>query len=118
MRITYIIESLSNSGGMERVVTQKANWLVNKTNYKITIITFAQKINENDFFTLDENVNRIKWYWENSDKLHLLKKLEKWLMNNPQDIGTSTYYKHMQEVESIHYWRSEDMVHVKNGKKI
>ena len=101
MRITYIIESLSNSGGMERVVTQKANWLVNKTNYKITIITFAQKINENDFFTLDENVNRIKWYWENSDKLHLLKKLEKWLMNNPQDICISTYGREFNILHKI-----------------
>ena len=39
MNILYCIPHLYNSGGMERVLTQKANWLVAHTEHTITIIT-------------------------------------------------------------------------------
>lgn len=39
MKILYCIPHLYNSGGMERVLTQKVNWLAAHTEYKITIIT-------------------------------------------------------------------------------
>ena len=39
MRILYCIPHLFNSGGMERVLTQKANWLAAHTQHEITILT-------------------------------------------------------------------------------
>ena len=39
MRILYCIPHLYNSGGMERVLTQKVNWLAAHTEHEITIIT-------------------------------------------------------------------------------
>ena len=39
MKIVYCIPHLYNSGGMERVLTQKVNWLVEHTEHTFTIIT-------------------------------------------------------------------------------
>ena len=39
MRILYCIPALYNSGGMERVLTQKVNWLAAHTQHEITILT-------------------------------------------------------------------------------
>lgn len=39
MRILYCIPHLYNSGGMERVLTQKINWLATHTKHELTIIT-------------------------------------------------------------------------------
>ncbi|MDD6747011.1 MAG: glycosyltransferase family 4 protein [Paludibacteraceae bacterium] len=39
MNLLYCIPHLYNSGGMERVLTQKVNWLAAHTDYTITIIT-------------------------------------------------------------------------------
>lgn len=92
MKITYILEALSNSGGMERVVTQKANWLADKADYEITIITFAQEAQDKDFFSLSDKVRRVKWNFT-EPKVHnkIYKSLVNWLNNYPQDICISTY---------------------------
>lgn len=39
MKILYCIPHLYNAGGMERVLTQKANWLATHTDHEITILT-------------------------------------------------------------------------------
>ena len=39
MRILYCIPALYNSGGMERVLTQKVNWLAAHTQHEIAILT-------------------------------------------------------------------------------
>lgn len=39
MNILYCIPHLFNAGGMERVLTQKANWLASHTEHSITILT-------------------------------------------------------------------------------
>ena len=43
MHITYCIPSLYNSGGMERVLTLKANYLVDVLGWSVSIITTSQK---------------------------------------------------------------------------
>lgn len=58
MKIAYVIESFYNSGGMERNLSVKANWLVANTNYEITIITAKQEDKEK-IFKLDD---RVKFY--------------------------------------------------------
>ncbi|MDE6272306.1 MAG: glycosyltransferase family 4 protein [Muribaculaceae bacterium] len=92
MKITYIIESLDNSGGMERVITQKANWIEKNTDHQITIITFCQEPTKPDFFQLDSNIHRVRWELENKKlRKHLHPQLNQWLSENPQDICISTY---------------------------
>ena len=39
MRILYCIPHLYNAGGMERVLTQKVNWLATHTDHVLTIVT-------------------------------------------------------------------------------
>jgi uncharacterized membrane protein YqgA involved in biofilm formation len=43
MKILYCISGLFNSGGMERVLTGKVNYLVKNAGYEITIVTTEQK---------------------------------------------------------------------------
>ena len=58
MRILYCIPHLYNSGGMERVLTQKVNWLAAHTDYEITIITTElTPVGQAEvYFELDERV--------------------------------------------------------------
>lgn len=58
MRIVYCLPHLYNSGGMERVLTQKVNWLAAHTDYQITIITTElTPVGQSDvYFELDERV--------------------------------------------------------------
>lgn len=57
MRIVYCIAATYNSGGMERVLANKANWLV-RNGYEVIIVTTDQR-GRAPFFKLD---NRIKKY--------------------------------------------------------
>ena len=57
MRIVYCIATTYNSGGMERVLANKANWLV-RNGYEVIIVTTDQR-GRAPFFKLD---NRIKKY--------------------------------------------------------
>ncbi|MEE0923383.1 MAG: glycosyltransferase family 4 protein [Paludibacteraceae bacterium] len=62
MRIVYCIPHLYNSGGMERVLTQKVNWLAAHTDYEITIVTTElTPVGQNDVcFSLDERVQVVR----------------------------------------------------------
>ena len=58
MNILYCIPHLYNSGGMERVLTQKVNWLAANTPHHITILTTEvtpQGMNDT-YFALNEQV--------------------------------------------------------------
>lgn len=59
MKILYCIPSLSNSGGTERIVTEKINFLADLPNYFITIITTEGK-NKIPFYELDTRVRIIE----------------------------------------------------------
>lgn len=55
MNILYLIPSMSNSGGMERILSEKVNHLSIDDNYKIFIIT-TEDAEKPIFFKLNENV--------------------------------------------------------------
>lgn len=57
MRLLYCIPGLYNSGGMERVLTEKVNILV-KRGYSITIVTTDQR-GRKPYFCLDNSVKKI-----------------------------------------------------------
>lgn len=90
MRILYCIPALYNSGGMERVLTQKVNWLAAHTEHEITILTTepAPEGEKKIWFPLDKRVKAIilpvnfnadynkplpaKW-WSHMDRMWLYK---------------------------------------------
>ena len=53
-KIVYLIAGTCNSGGMERVLANKANWLV-AHGYEVSIVTTDQRGRE-PYFTLDERI--------------------------------------------------------------
>jgi len=56
MRIVYCIPATSNSGGMERVLTRKVNYLAG-LGHELTIITTDQK-GAKPFFSLEDSVKQ------------------------------------------------------------
>ena len=59
IRLAYCIPSLDHSGGMERVLTTKANYLAEKMNYDVNIIITDDK-GSKPYFPLSEKVNVIQ----------------------------------------------------------
>lgn len=115
-KIVYCIPALYNSGGMERVSTEKANYLVDTENYDITIITTDQK-DRSIYFPLDPrikvvdfglnfeehyNYNLIRKFFVHKRKLALYKcKLETFLLENRIDICISLCGKEIDFLTSL-----------------
>lgn len=105
MNIAYCIHGLFNSGGMERVITAKANWLASH-GHSVTIITTEQNGKPN-FFDLDPSVSTVDLgigytYIPAGSVLHIarafvakkrlhLKKLSEYLHSTTFDIVISTF---------------------------
>lgn len=104
MKILYCLAGTFNSGGMERIVINKANWLA-KRNNEVIIVTTEQQ-NRKDFYPL-KNVERIdleinysnslnytiiKKFFFRKKKIDLHKKLLKEIIKNKKpDIIISTF---------------------------
>ena len=77
MKIAYTISGLYNSGGMENILTQKANYLAENLGYDVTIITTDQN-DRSSFFPLSPKVKLadlgINYFQKKSNKLWHLKK--------------------------------------------
>lgn len=58
MKIVYCIPSTYNSGGMERVLAKKANYLSDILNWEVTVITTSQHT-RSSFYTLSKRINTI-----------------------------------------------------------
>lgn len=58
MKVAYLIYNLCHSGGMERILTEKANFLADRLGYDILIIT-SHQAHRPAFFKLSENVRCI-----------------------------------------------------------
>ncbi len=89
MRIAYCIESFYNHGGMERVVSVKANWLA-EHGYQVTIIVATQK-GLPAAFTISPSVKLIDLNCDPRDFKRSYKgALTQHLCNNSYDITIST----------------------------
>ncbi len=55
MKIIYCTPSMQNPGGMERILSEKINYLVQEYNYEVTIVTTDQR-RRSPFFHLDPRV--------------------------------------------------------------
>ena len=57
MRLLYFINSITNSGGMERIVIDKINYLANLEGYNISLAYYGSEQNES-FFPIDDKIMR------------------------------------------------------------
>lgn len=105
MRIIYCLAGTFNSGGMERIVINKANWLA-EHGHEVSIITTEQNGRQN-FFPLNEKVTRIDLdvMYSDTNSLGVVKKmisrkrlmrkhrkaLNTVLLQNKPDIVVSTF---------------------------
>lgn len=74
-RIAYLIYANKNPGGMERVLSNKVNYLAALPNYEVYIITTDQD-NRPPFFEISNNVLQIDLninYFENKNRLFIFK---------------------------------------------
>jgi len=59
MKIVYIYSTLAATGGTERMIVEKANYLAEHFGYDVTIITCFQLPNEDNFFAVSQKVKQI-----------------------------------------------------------
>lgn len=57
MNIVYIVPSIEGKGGVERVLSKRINYFIEKFGYKISIITFKKESLENTFFYYNKEIN-------------------------------------------------------------
>lgn len=115
MKIIYCIAGTYNSGGMERIVIDKANWLANN-GYEVLIVTTEQS-NRRSFFQLHPSIKCIDLginYGSNKGllakiiiraiklKIHKVR-LKKTLKAETPDITISTYGNEAEFLHSIKY---------------
>jgi hypothetical protein len=56
MKIVYVIASLETSGGTERIISEKANYLADVFGYDISIICYGQSISSTNFYNLSKKI--------------------------------------------------------------
>jgi len=59
MKIAYVYSTMATTGGTERMITEKVNYLSERYGYDITIITCFQLPNEENYFKLSNNIKQI-----------------------------------------------------------
>lgn len=59
MKIAYIYSTMAKTGGTEKMITEKANYLSEHYGYDVTIITCFQHDNEGNHFPLSKKVTQI-----------------------------------------------------------
>lgn len=59
MKIAYVVEALFLRGGIERIISDKANYLAEHFGYDIYIITCAQKPDQPNSFRLSKKIKQI-----------------------------------------------------------
>ncbi|MEZ3590598.1 MAG: glycosyltransferase family 4 protein [Muribaculaceae bacterium] len=93
MRIAYCIDNLAGNGGMERMITSKANYLSQQFGYEVSIISASQN-GRKSYFPLCDDVRLIDLgvVIDGSKQCFKLwrKRLEEHLYSHPYDIAIST----------------------------
>lgn len=81
MKIAYCIRSLKGTGGMERVLANKANYLAEKLGYDVAIITLDQP-EEKTFFEFSPRIRRYGLGVEYNDTTQRSPLLSPWITLN------------------------------------
>ena len=59
MKVMYFVQSLASCGGVERILTDKANYLSLKDGYEVFIVSCSQSSGKDNAFPLSEKVRQI-----------------------------------------------------------
>jgi len=84
MKIAYVYSTMAVTGGTERMITEKANYLAERYEYDVTIISCFQSPDEENFFKLSPKVKQINLGipWNSQYKYKYPKKIWiKWKLN-------------------------------------
>lgn len=102
MKIVYCIPSCYNSGGMERVLSLKANYLADKMGYEVYVITTGQK-NNVPYYSMSEKIQYIDLgiNYDEIESLPIYKKFYYKLLKQ---------HKHRQKLEEILFQLKVDIV--------
>lgn len=73
MKILFLVDSIIYSGGIQRMLTSKANYLASKKEYEIHILCY-DKQNSKSFFHIEENIH-IHYIGIENSKNSVLKKI-------------------------------------------
>lgn len=84
MRILYCIDSLKSSGGTERVLTTKLNWLTENNAADVWVVTLQEE--QQPFFALSPKIKRIMLPIGSGDKKGYKNELQKVLCEIKPDI--------------------------------
>lgn len=87
MKIGYCIDSLKSSGGTERVLTTKVNWLAARPEHQVFVFTLREA--EEPFFRLDGNVKTVELDARPGDKRVYRAALRKALAETRPDVTVS-----------------------------
>ena len=93
MKIFYLIKSLSGSGGMERVVTLKANMLSDIYSLNIEIITYSDDLGV--YFDLSDKVKIKNFPLKGSSQKNIFKEIASYISAANPDVLISTGGKDM-----------------------
>lgn len=74
MKIAYFVNQYKNSGGMERIMSEKANYLVNN-GYDVYLIVCSKEIYDTPFFYYDPRIKVVELNIEGKNKEHKRKYL-------------------------------------------
>ncbi len=112
----YCIPSLYNHGGMEKILTEKVNYLINDNDFEITVLT-NENINKSLAFELDTRINLMNFnfnYEEHYNKNILMKffiykkliknhkrTLETFINDNKFDIVISLGGKELEFIDQL-----------------
>ena len=108
MKIVYCISGMFKSGGIERVITNKVNYLV-AHGYEACIITTDQA-GRPDFFPIDERVERIDLglNYDQYDELPTWKRYWKtWRLRSPHKARLEEALKQLRADVTVSVWRHE-----------
>lgn len=84
MKIAYVYSTMAVTGGTEKMITEKANYLAERYEYDVTIISCFQSPDEENFFKLSPKVKQINLGipWNSQYKYKYPKKIWiKWKLN-------------------------------------
>tara|TARA_B100001059_G_scaffold90327_1_gene89010 strand:- start:8722 stop:9840 length:1119 start_codon:yes stop_codon:yes gene_type:complete len=88
MKIIYLIHSLKNSGGMERVITVKANLLAEYSDVNVEIITYSDS--KQSFYKISEKVNVINFSGVGTGRKKTFEDIIDYINNSSVDVLIST----------------------------
>lgn len=99
MKIVYCCNSILASGGTERVLVNRVNYLVEKFNYDIYIVTSDEKNNKKPFFKLNSKIKIIPLEINLFEGLHHNFFIRKYQLKKKEDLFLSKLTKVVNKIK-------------------